>query len=257
MTPTTNDIERGIPRRPTPAQALSARKHVILCCDCEGTPRQLELLWRAIERANAPANFFFVGDTAREMPSLVREIASRHQSETHTMRHENLRKLGKRAQRETILSGKHAVEDVIQRPTRGFRAPYHAWNQTTADILNEEGFVFDASMLYYFPDRGNLHEVKPTWFREWMPLYRALGIGPEGCYRIFKGLVRMRRVSVLPAHPHYAAMNKSMARAFSDFLRWCRDDQGAVLWSIDAWLQATEGVRPPEWTSPLGPQCQP
>jgi peptidoglycan/xylan/chitin deacetylase (PgdA/CDA1 family) len=242
----------GSPSTPSTPAVRGKERHILLCCDCEGTREQLHRLWQAIERVGVAANFFFVGDTAREEPELVREIARCHQVESHTMHHDNLRRLDKAAQRRTILDGRRSVEEVIGRPTRGFRAPYHAYNRQTVEILNEEGFVFDASRLYYFYPMGRVHEVKPTWFREWMPLYGQLGITPRAAFGFFRSLVRLRRVSVLPAHPHYSGLNDTLASAFEEFLRWAKD-RGAIFWPIDKWLYATRGVALPEWVSPRGP----
>lgn len=209
---------------------------------------------RAIERAGVAANFFFVGETALTQPALVRHIAETQQSESHTMGHSNLRRLTKRGQQRAILDGRRAVERVIARPTRGFRAPYHFINRDTVEILNEEGFVFDVSRLYFrYLSFGKVHEIVPTWFREWMPTYGRLGISPHAAFGVFRSLVRLRRLSVLPAHPQYSGMNRSMARAFEDFLRW-GIDQGVLFWPIDKWLHVTRGVPLPEWVSPLGPE---
>jgi peptidoglycan/xylan/chitin deacetylase (PgdA/CDA1 family) len=229
------------------------RRQIILCCDCEGTERQLERLWKSIESVGIAANFFFVGDTARAFPVLVREIASRHQCESHTLTHANLRKLSRDGQRREIVGGRNAVEDIIGRPTRGFRAPFHAFNRDTVEILDAEGFVFDASTLYYRYPMGNLRVLKPTWFREWMPLYSHIGLSPHAALGIFRTLVRIFPVSVLPAHPHYAGADERMASAFRDFLSWAVDE-GAVFWPIDKWLLQRESVPHPEWVSPLGPK---
>ena len=209
---------------PCPGNALELyndpdRHHVVLCCDCEGTCDELSRLWDAISDAGVAANFFFVGDTAHQFPGLVREIARTQQVESHTMRHANLRKLNRVEQEREIVDGKTAVEAVIGRPTRGFRAPFHAYNQDTVSILNEHGFVFDASRLYYFHDMGSVAEVKPTWFREWMPLYRWLMISPSSAYGFFKLLVSTRRATVLPAHPQYSGMNAIMSFEFRHFLK--------------------------------------
>lgn len=241
----------------SPAQrALAAPRHIILCCDCEGTLRQNERLVGAIERAGIAANFFYVGETALMEPELVREVATRHQVESHTMTHARLRRLTKAGQRQEILDGKAAVEGIIQRPTRGFRAPCHGLNRDTVAVLNEEGFTFDASRLYFRYDMGGVEEIEPTWFREWMPLYGMLGLSPDTCFGVFRFLVRRCRLAVLPAHPHYAGMSDAMARAFEDFLKWSVD-QGAVFWPIDHWLHTTRNVPMPEWISPLGPVKKP
>jgi len=239
---------------PSIRELLRTRRHVILCCDCEGTHDELARMTRAIERTGVAVNYFFVGDTALMHSALVRHIAESQQCESHTMAHSNLRRLSKAAQRRSILDGRRAVERIIGRPTRGFRAPYHFINRHTVQVLNEEGFVFDASRLYFrYLSMGGLHEVTPTWFREWMPTYGRLGIRPRTAFGLFRWLVRLRRVCVLPAHPQYSGMNRSLASAFEGFLQWAVD-RGVVFWPIDKWLYATRGVPLPEWVSPLGPE---
>lgn len=242
---------------PAIPQLLRTRRHVLLCCDCEGTHDELSRLARAIERTGVAANFFFVGETALTLAPLVRYIAATQQAESHTMVHSNLRRLGKEAQRRAILDGRRAVERVLGRPTRGFRAPYHFLNRHTVQVLNEEGFVFDVSRLYFrYLRMGRVQEIVPTWFREWMPTYRRLGLSPHTAFGVFRALVRLRRVCVLPAHPQYSGMSLSMVSAFEDFLRWCLD-QGVVFWPIDKWLYVTRGVSLPAWVSPLGPEILP
>jgi peptidoglycan/xylan/chitin deacetylase (PgdA/CDA1 family) len=225
---------------------MAKQRDIIICCDCEGTPEQLSRLFRSIQNAGVPANFFFVGETVKEQPELVREIAAIHQSESHTEQHPHLRKLPKEEQREAIMTGRRGVEECIGRPTRGFRAPYHALNRDTVAILNEEGFVFDASNLYYRYNMGGVHELRPTWFREWMPLYESLRLKPHTAFGIFRQLVRLNEITVLPAHPHYAGADEPLADAFEGFMKWGLD-YGATFWAIDEWLHERLGVARPDW----------
>ena len=224
--------------------------HVILCCDCEGTRRQIERIRGAIDGVGVPANWFFVGETTRAFPALIREISARHQVESHTDTHPNLRKLPKERQRVEIMAGRHAVEELIGRPTRGFRAPMHCFNRQTVEILHEEGFVFDASRLYFRLDMGKIEELQPTWFREWMPLYETIRLKPKTAFRLFRLFTRVRRLSVLPVHPHYAGKSDELAAGF----RWFLEDalaRGVRFWSIDRWLEVQRGVTPPEWMCPM------
>lgn len=193
-------------------------RDVILCCDCEGTRVELSRIFHVLQEAKVPANFFFVGDTVRSYPNLVREIARYHQVESHTDTHPNLRKMGYTEQKKEILGGKRAVEDCIGRPTHGFRAPMHHVNRDTVRILNEEGFTFDASRLYFRYDMGKVQEIDPTWFREWMPLYEQIGLSPKMAFRLFRFLTRVKQTCVLPVHPHYSGKNGRLARGFSWFL---------------------------------------
>ena len=85
-------------------------KRIIVCADCEGTPDQLERLWRAVERHDIKVNFFFTGETALENGDLVREIARTQNVDSHTFSHPNLRALSKARQRDEILRGKETAE---------------------------------------------------------------------------------------------------------------------------------------------------
>jgi peptidoglycan/xylan/chitin deacetylase (PgdA/CDA1 family) len=223
-----------------PPRPIPPGRHVILCCDCEGNQRQLSRIYRAIEEAGVPANWFFVGQTVRLYPSLVREIASRHQTESHTMNHPNLRQLSRQRQRAEIMDGRRAVEDCIGRATTGFRAPMHHLNRDTVDILNEEGFRFDASRLYFRYDMRDVIEIDPTWFREWMPLYGQLGISPRRAFGFFRWLTTVRQLCVLPVHPHYSGLTREHVAGF----RWFLKDavaRGVRFWSINDWLAVRYG----------------
>ncbi len=227
------------------APAAPEHRNVILCCDCEGTYEQLRRVHRVFQRAQVPANFFFVGQTAEAMPDLVREIARHHQCESHTYSHPNLRRLSYTEQRHEILRGRQVVEDCIGRPTRGFRAPMHCMNRDTVRVLNEESFVFDASRLYFRYHMGKVEEINPTWFREWMPLYEWIGLRPRTAFRLFRLLTRLKRTCVLPVHPHYSGKTPELARALLWFLNDARR-RGIRFWYIDEWLKATRGVPLPE-----------
>lgn len=201
-------------------------RQIILCADCEGTHRQLRDAVAAIERADIAANFFFVGETARSNPGIVRAVAERHQVESHTMTHTPLRGLQPEAQHREIMTGKDQVEQIIGRPTHGFRAPCHAIDRRTVAILNDEGFVFDVSGLYYRYDMGDVAEIRPTWFREWMPLYGRVGLTPRFAFRVFRLLFRLFDPLVIPLHPQYTALSPRHLDAFVEFTRWARDAGG-------------------------------
>lgn len=211
-------------------------KSIILCADCEGTHRQLADVADLIERLDIATNFFFVGETARSNPEIVRHMAERHQIESHTMTHTPLRGLQPEAQHREIMEGKDQVEQIIGRPTHGFRAPCHAIDKHTLQILNDEGFIFDASGLYYrWLDWGGVVSVRPSWFREWMPLYGKLGMTPRFALRIFRWLFKRRDPLVIPVHPHYTALTPAHLEAFSEFVQWARDNGGEFVLIRD-WL---------------------
>jgi peptidoglycan/xylan/chitin deacetylase (PgdA/CDA1 family) len=210
-------------------------KTIILCADCEGTHRQLADTVDLIDRLGIAVNFFFVGETARANPAVVRHVAQRHQVESHTMTHTPLRGLQPEAQHREIMEGKDVVEQIIGRPTHGFRAPCHSINRHTVRILNDEGFIFDLSGLYFRYAMGEVIEIRPSWFREWMPAYRYLGLTPRFALRLFRLLFRWCGPLVIPMHPHYTGLSPAHLEAYAEFIRWARGEGGEFV-HIRDWL---------------------
>ncbi len=227
-------------------------KQIILCADCEGTHRQLADLVGLLDRLAIDTNYFFVGETARANPALVHDVAQRHQIESHTLTHTPLRHLQPEAQRREIMTGKDQVEQIIGRPTHGFRAPCHSLSRATVHILNDEGFVFDVSGLYWRYNMGGVIEIRPSWFREWMPLYGWLGLPPSLSLRIYRLLFRLCDPLVIPVHPHYTAQSPRHLDAFADFAAWARDHGGEFVF-IRRWLAERDLAY--DTTAPIQPRA--
>lgn len=193
-------------------------KDIILCVDCEGNHDQLTRIWNIFQKQNVNANFFFVGETVLENKELVKEISLSQHIDSHTFSHANLRQLSKDKQRDEILKGKDTVEQIIGKKTYGFRAPFHAINQDTVDILNNEKFIYDLSVLYYRYNMRDVVEIYPCWFREWTELYEWLNFSPHFAWHIIRGLFYMFDPLVIPVHPHYSGKDDSFAAAMEEFI---------------------------------------
>ena len=208
---------------------LSMDKIIMICADCEGDHHQIERIFNAFQEQKIKGNFFFVGKTAEENKSLVKEIAQIHNVDSHTYRHANLRKFSKENQREEILHGKHVVEEIIERPTYGFRAPYHAINRDTVEILNEEKFIYDASVLYYRYNMKNVIEIYPSWFREWTGLYEFLHLSPRLNWKFTKLLFKLLNPLVIAVHPHYSGRNEVHTAAMVEFLTYAKEQNARIM----------------------------
>lgn len=211
-------------------------KTIIVCVDCEGEHNQIVRIWEIFQKHRIHVNFFFVGKTAQENRTLVKEIAEVQQVDTHTYSHADLRKLPKEKQREEIMRGKRVVEEIIERETYGFRAPYHAINRATVEILNEEKFIYDASVLYYRHNMRDVIEVYPCWFREWTGLFEWLRLSPRFPWKIIKLLFRLFNPLVIPVHPHYAGRDARFAAVMEDFLVFAKERSAQFL-SIPEYLR--------------------
>ncbi|WP_317087053.1 XrtA system polysaccharide deacetylase [Clostridium neonatale] len=124
----------------------------------KNTEKLLELL----ELNNSKATFFTLGYIAEHHPELVKKIHEcGHEIASHGMNHQLVYKQDKEQFRQDIRKSKILLEDTIGDEVIGYRAP--SWSITDKskwawEILNEEGFVYDASIfpiknfLYGMPD---------------------------------------------------------------------------------------------------------
>jgi hypothetical protein len=65
---------------------------------------------------------------------------------------------------------------------------------------------------------GNVVEVRPSWFCEWIGLYGWLGLPPRFGWDIPRVLSRFLDPLVLPVHPHYSGRDEAFASALEGFV---------------------------------------
>jgi peptidoglycan-N-acetylglucosamine deacetylase len=100
------------------------------------TPEVLERL----AKADVRATFFLIGEHARNLPSLVREMAAAgHLIGNHTVTHPNLAFCSGRRIREELRGSSAILEDLIGAPVRFFRPPYGGRRPTVMRAAAELG----------------------------------------------------------------------------------------------------------------------
>lgn len=106
-----------------PAEA-AARGEIALTFDDGPNPAVTPHVLDLLDKANARASFFCIGENARRHPALVREIVARgHEVENHTQRHPNhFSVLGPRAIEREVVDAQHTIADITGRTPRFFRA---------------------------------------------------------------------------------------------------------------------------------------
>jgi polysaccharide deacetylase family protein (PEP-CTERM system associated) len=165
----------------------------------KSTRRLLDLLAAAEVRAT----FFVVGDIARTVPRLVRDIhAGGHEIGSHSWNHSRVDRFTPAAFREDALKSKDALEQVTGAAIRGFRAPTFSIVRKTPwaiDVLAECGYEYDSSIFPVHHDRYGIPDAPRGPFvvsgreqelLELPPLtYRALGfnlpVAGGGYFRLF------------------------------------------------------------------------
>ena len=111
-----------------------------------GIFRILELL----KKYSVPATFFTPGYTAYLYPDLIKEIyANGHELANHGYYHENPTTLAgdRKKERDILLRSNDLLEKLCGERPLGYRAPGWDLNPYSPDLLLEEGFLYDSSLM--------------------------------------------------------------------------------------------------------------
>ncbi len=105
-----------------------------------------------LDQFNVKASFFFLGEVAREYPSLVQQLYQEgHEIACHGMSHRPLGVLGEERFRMEMEVFLRLMKDILGRvKILGFRAPTFSLNKETQwalPILKDLGFCYDASLF--------------------------------------------------------------------------------------------------------------
>ncbi len=103
------------------------------------------------------ATFFVLGWVAERRQDLVLEIARRgHEVACHGYSHQLIYNQSEDVFRQETIRAKKILEDIVQRPVRGYRAASYSITRRSLwalDILAEAGFEYDSSIFPVRHDR--------------------------------------------------------------------------------------------------------
>ena len=104
-----------------------------------------------LQKYNAKATFFVVGEIAREFPALISEIiAEGHEIACHSDLHVATEKLSPESFRIDLINNKESLYKAGAKNIIGFRAPYFSMTSKTQwaySILKELGFTYSSSVM--------------------------------------------------------------------------------------------------------------
>ncbi len=92
------------------------------------------------------ATFFILGWIAERLPILVRQIRDRgHEVASHGADHHLCTALNKNQLASDLSSSKKRLEDIIDQPVIGYRAPSFAINDQILEMIKQAGYLYDSS----------------------------------------------------------------------------------------------------------------
>lgn len=119
-----------------------------------------------LEQESIKATFFILGWVAERHPSLVRRIDERgHEVACHGYSHRQIFTQTAAEFREETRRAKQVLEENIQKPVCGYRAASFSITKESfwaLDILAEEGFLYDSSIVPTRHDLYGLPEADPV-----------------------------------------------------------------------------------------------
>ncbi len=114
----------------------------------------IQNLLHVLEKHGAYFTFPTVASTAEQKPELLREILG-HGCEiaSHGFKHIKYTLISTAEQQNDIAKSLRTFQE-LKVPIKGFRAPYNAYGQTTPEIVQKAGFLWDAGIGYALENRG-------------------------------------------------------------------------------------------------------
>ena len=139
----------------------------------EGVPRILEMY----RRFDLKQTFFIPAWCIEQYPRAVESILEAgHEIGHHGYIHEHPNELGKDEEHHWLRRGIEIIEASTGQRPRGFRAPLYNFSESTLDLLLEEQFTYDASLMgHELPylirsPRGSMLELPSHWtLDDWPP----------------------------------------------------------------------------------------
>jgi peptidoglycan/xylan/chitin deacetylase (PgdA/CDA1 family) len=108
----------------------------------------LPQITRLLNKYNVPATFFVTGEVAETFPDQIQALGRKYEIGCHGYYHESFQKLD--TDKITALKqAKRILEELIDMPILGYRAPYLRVSQSLFIALKKLGFLYDSSLTYF------------------------------------------------------------------------------------------------------------
>lgn len=125
--------------------SIDVEKDILSEDSSRGIEEGLPLILNLLDKYHVKATIFVNGETAEQFPSLIKELAKRHEIACHGYSNEDMGRISRKEQFHILQRATEAIERVAGRPC-GYRAPRLSVNPDTFSLLKEFGYRYDSSL---------------------------------------------------------------------------------------------------------------
>lgn len=175
----------------------------------------------SVSRHNLSVTFFVTGEYVHKYQDIVK-MMDENEVGVHGFSHKPFTRMKRDEKLAEIRTTKWLLDNVTGQKAIGFRAPYNKLDSETLDVLDEEGFLYDASIIgglgLFYPNIGerNIGEI---------PVSSVIGIPledvvffyflrmPSAFFYVLKN--KQGEIESYDFHPHHIAKHQ---KEFDDFI---------------------------------------
>ncbi|MER2120902.1 MAG: polysaccharide deacetylase family protein [Solibacillus sp.] len=142
----TPPVEKEKPVKVNPKPATD--KKIALTFDDGPHPKVTRQILKTLEKYDAKATFFVVGQEVKEHPEILKAVYNAgHEIGNHTFNHEKLTTLSPEEIKQQIQSTDTLIKSTIGQRATVFRPPYGSYDETITDQLNVPNVLWTIDTL--------------------------------------------------------------------------------------------------------------
>jgi peptidoglycan/xylan/chitin deacetylase (PgdA/CDA1 family) len=111
----------------------------------------LEKISGIFKRYDVPATLFITGEVLQKYSDEFKELSSSHEIASHGFTHRFWNVLNGGERKKELADFINLYQQIFQKKPAGFRAPSHVIDKEGLELLDENGFLYDSSVVPHYP----------------------------------------------------------------------------------------------------------